>query len=81
MEYQSKKMMWDYARQSSEQNQHELEQVLHELEKIKQNIQAVKNFKWRYVQIQHKQLNEPLVHTHIELYTVNEDGEIKKRLD
>ncbi|MFX4303647.1 AAA family ATPase [Alicyclobacillus tolerans] len=78
VEYQSKKMMWDYARQSSEQNQHELEQVLHELEKIKQNIQAVKNFKWRYVQIQHKQLNEPLVHTHIELYTVNEDGEIKE---
>jgi len=78
VEYQSKKMRWDHAKQSYEASRTEQARCTTQLEHVTSRIQILKRFQWRYVQVQNRQLNEPLLHAKLELFRVTEDGEIQE---
>lgn len=78
VEYQAKKMRWDHAKQSYEASRTEHVRCTAQLEHVTSRIAVLKRFQWRYVQVQHRQLNEPLVHAKLTLFHVSEDGEIKE---
>ncbi|MCY0870737.1 MAG: AAA family ATPase [Firmicutes bacterium] len=78
VEYQAKKIRWEHAKQSYDTARTDHARCTAQLEHVTSRIEVLKRFQWRYVQVQNRQLNAPLVHAKLELFRVSEDGEIKE---